>query len=296
MSKRARPPAPDLREIRRRLLTAVASDDLLVELLVLKGGNALELIHRIGERASLDLDFSIEGDVPDARDLELRMKTAVEDRLDSIALVVFDWKFGSRPNSPDGTAPRWGGYRAEFKLIGKDVFRQLGGDVDSIRRQAVEIGPGHQRIFQIDISKFEFCRGRVTADVDNYELQVYTPAMIAAEKLRALCQQMPEYSQRRNPSPRPRDFYDIHAIATVAGVHLVDEIELVRHMFDAKEVPYHLLGLISRDREKQFHQQGWEAVVQAVRGEVRAFDHYFDFVCAGVAELQVLWKPDAPLR
>jgi len=296
MTKPKRPPGPDLREIRRRLLTAVASDDLLVELLVLKGGNALELIHRIGERASLDLDFSIEGDVEDADELELRMRRAVEDRLDSIGLAVFDWKFGPRPSSPDGVAPRWGGYRAEFKLIGKDIFRERGGEMESLRRLAVEVGPGHQRIFQIDISKFEFCRGRVTAEVDSYELQVYTPAMIASEKLRAICQQMPEYPQRRNPAPRPRDFYDIQAIVTVAGVRLAEEIELIKHMFDAKEVPYGLLGLISRDRERQFHQQGWAAVVQAVRGEVQSFNHYFEFVCSSVDQLQALWKVDAPLR
>jgi hypothetical protein len=295
MAKPKRPPTHDLREIRRRILTAVASDDLLVDLLVLKGGNALELIHRIGERASLDLDFSMEADVADARELEARLKRAVEDRLDSLALVVFDWKFGPRPNSPQDAAARWGGYRAEFKLIGRDLFRDRGSDLDALRRSSVEVGPEHQRIFQIDISKFEFCRGSITAEVDSYGLQVYTPAMIAAEKLRALCQQMPEYTQRRHPAPRPRDFYDIHAIVTIAGVRLADEIDLVKHMFDAKEVPYGLLDLMSRDRERKFHGQEWAAVVQTVRGEVEVFDHYFDFVCSCVAPLQPLWKVNAPL-
>ena len=260
-----------------------------------KGGNALELIHRIGERASLDLDFSMEADVADAADLEARLRRAVEDRLDSLALVVFDWKFGPRPKPPVDAAARWGGYRAEFKLIGRELFRNLGGDVGGLRRQSVEIGPGHQRIFQIDISKFEFCRGSVTAEVDSYGLQVYTPAMIAAEKLRAICQQMPEYTLRRNPAPRPRDFYDIHAIVTVAGVQLADDLDLVKHMFDAKEVPYRLLELLSRDRERAFHGQEWASVAQAVRGEVETFDHYFDFVCSCLAPLQPLWKMDAPL-
>ncbi len=156
-------------------------DDLLFELLVFKGGNALELIHRIGERASLDLDFSMEGDADDPRDLEARLKRAVEDRLDSLALVVFDWRFGPRPNNPDGRTERWGGYRAEFKLIDRELAMRLGGDLDAIRRHAVELGPEHRRVFQIDISKFEFCTGRVTAEVDHYPLQVYTPAMIAAD-------------------------------------------------------------------------------------------------------------------
>src|SRR6266704_4408477 len=214
MAKAKPSPVHDLVEIRRRLLTAVAADDLLVDLLVLKGGNALELIHKIGERASLDLDFSMEADVADARDLEQRLS----DRLDSIGLVVLDWNFARRPHTPSEASGRWGGYRAEFKLVGRELARRLGDDLDSLRRQSIELTGSHQRIFQIDISKYEFCRGHMTADVDSYELHVYTPAMIAAEKLRALCQQMPEYKQRRNPAPRPRDFYDIHAVVTHAGV------------------------------------------------------------------------------
>ena len=233
MARSKRPPVHDLREIRRRILTAVASDDLLVSLLVLKGGNALELIHRIGERASLDLDFSMEDDVAGASELEPRLKRAVEDRLDSMGLVVLDWKFGPRPNTPQESGARGGGYRAEFKLVTRDVLREHGGNPDALRRLAVELGPEHQRIFQIDISKFEFCRGSVSAEVDGFDIKVYTPAMIAAEKLRAICQQMPEYPQRRHPAPRPRDFYDIHAIVTVAGVWLADECRPTCREYDA---------------------------------------------------------------
>lgn len=232
MAKPKPSPIHDLVEIRRRLLTAVAADDLLLDLLVLKGGNALELIHRIGERASLDLDFSMEADVTDAR--------------------------------------------------------ELGGNVESMRRRSIELTGSHQRIFKIDISKYEYCRGHMTANVDQYELHVYTPAMIAAEKLRAVCQQMPEYAQRRNPAPRPRDFYDIHAVVMRAGVRLQDERELVRQMFAAKDVPWVFLALIGRDRDRDFHRQGWAAVVESVRGELRDFDYYFDFVAAEASNLHAL--------
>lgn len=295
MTKHERSSRPDLRQIRRALLTAVASDDQLFDQLVFKGGNALELIHKIGERASLDLDFSMEGDTDDASDLEARLRKAVVDRLDSLRFLVFDWKFGPRPKATREGFARWGGYRAEFKLIDRDLARSLGDDIAALRRQSVEISPEHQRVFQVDISKFEFCRGSSTVDVDHYRLQVYTPAMIAAEKLRAICQQMPEYAQRLNPAPRPRDFYDIHAIVVGANVRLSEGQELVRHMFDAKEVPYRLLGLISRDREKSFHEQGWPAVEQAVRGELQPFDYYFDFLCSCVAELKPLWEMDPPV-
>jgi hypothetical protein len=62
-----------------------------------------------------------------------------------------------------------------------------------------------------------------------------------------------------------------------------------------KEVPYRLLGLISRGRERAFHGQVWSVVEQAVRGEVRPFDFYFDFVCARAEELKPLWEMDSPL-
>ena len=39
----------------------------------------------------------------------------------------------------------------------------------------------------------------------------------------------------RHPgSPRARDFYDIHLLATTANVDLSKDIELVRHVFAAK--------------------------------------------------------------
>ena len=174
VSKPTSPP-PDLRQIRRALLTAVASDDLLYEQLVFKGGNALELIHKIGERASLDLDFSMEGDVANAADLDARLHRAVSDRLDSLGFLVFDWKFGPRPNTPREGLARWGGYRAEFKVIERDLARSLADDLNALRRQSVELGPERQRVFQMDISKFEFCRGSATVDVDHYRLRSTRP-------------------------------------------------------------------------------------------------------------------------
>ena len=49
-------------QVREGILAAVCGDRWLFDRLVLKGGNALALIYRIGQRVSLDLDFSIEGD------------------------------------------------------------------------------------------------------------------------------------------------------------------------------------------------------------------------------------------
>jgi predicted nucleotidyltransferase component of viral defense system len=46
-------------DIRKLTITALFSDEVLFEQLVLKGGNALSLVHGISPRDSLDLDFSM---------------------------------------------------------------------------------------------------------------------------------------------------------------------------------------------------------------------------------------------
>jgi hypothetical protein len=285
----------DLSEIRKLIIVSVASDDVLMERLVLKGGNALELIHRIGERASLDLDFSIEDDFENLEEIEKRLFGALRDRFDSAGLVVFDEHLGPRPATPSSKkGVRWGGYVAEFKIISRSRWRELKGDVEAMRREAEVSGPHKGRKFKIDISKYEYCSGKQRAVVDDYECYVYTPAMIGAEKLRAICQQMPGPQMRSHPAPRARDFYDIHAVAVHAGVEFgaAEMRDLVRHMFVAKDVPLALLGDI--DKHREFHRAGWPSVELAVRGTLKPFDFYVDFVLAEVAKLQALWVVDAP--
>ena len=60
----------DLEKIRTTVIVAVCSDDYLLDRLVLKGGNALTLLHGIGFRTSLDIDFSMENDFEDLEKAE----------------------------------------------------------------------------------------------------------------------------------------------------------------------------------------------------------------------------------
>jgi hypothetical protein len=284
----------ELLEIRKTIIIAIASDEKLMERLVLKGGNALDIVYRIGERSSLDVDFSMAGDFRDEDELEVmreRLFSALRDRFDSLGYAVFDEKLEHRPRDQGGPGLTvWGGYNAVFKLIPRDRLVALGGVpgmaptgavLDAVRREARVSGPNSQRVFLIEISKFEYCEGRKQAEVEGFDCYVYTPAMIAAEKLRAICQQLPAYSLRRHPAPRPRDFFDIHTIATQAGCDLADPAhhDLVRQMFATKEVPLELIAQIGTDETRAFHAQQWAAVVDSVRGGVPGlFDFYFDFV------------------
>ena len=89
-------------------------------------------------------------------------------------------------------------------------FERISADMERARREALVAGPLEQRIFRIQISRFEFCAGKQERFLDDYTIFVYSPAMIVAEKIRALCQQMPEYSLRRNPAPRAREIGRAH--------------------------------------------------------------------------------------
>ena len=84
-------------DIRRRIIVALVSDDTLFDQLVLKGGNAISLIYGFGNRASLDLDFSIENDFKDLEDSKRRIFTALEEKFGEIGFTVFDKKFSPRP-------------------------------------------------------------------------------------------------------------------------------------------------------------------------------------------------------
>lgn len=54
--------ADKLKEIRKLVIISLFSDDDLMDIFVLKGGNALDIAHDINSRASVDIDISIESD------------------------------------------------------------------------------------------------------------------------------------------------------------------------------------------------------------------------------------------
>lgn len=118
--------------------------------------------------------------------------------------------------------------------------------------------------------------------------------MIVSEKLRAICQQMPEYAEiiRRNGlgNERARDFLDIEALMT--GFHIDLTTERVRNMveqvFAAKRVPLALLRKIRETRD--FHIQGYNTVRATMKPgvEVKPFDDYFNFVVEACSHLEPL--------
>jgi predicted nucleotidyltransferase component of viral defense system len=215
--KKSAMPTPALVErIKVWAVQAMFSDDMLLEQLVLKGGNAMALVHQVSARASIDLDFSLKQDFGDRlADVEARIARALGETFRANGFEVFDFKMAERPQAiSDDMRHFWGGYAVEFKLASADVFAAHSADVQMLRRSAINLGQGPK--FLIDISRFEYVDAKQPTDFEGYMIYVYSPEMIVCEKLRAICQQLPEYGpliKRARPgSARARDFLDIFVL------------------------------------------------------------------------------------
>jgi predicted nucleotidyltransferase component of viral defense system len=277
-----------LDEVRRRILVALFSDDELMDALVLKGGNALALVHKVGSRASLDMDFSVKNAFAELEATKNRIIKTLKREFETIGYVLFDEKFEVKPSQHGASQPKWwGGYRVEFKLAALATYEKFRENLEALRRNSEVLGPSQQRRYTIDISHNEFCEGKVQREVDDYVVYVYSLEMIAAEKLRAICQQMPDYPfNGANKSARARDFYDIHQIVAGNDIDLTkpDNLSTLAAIFDAKKVPVVLLEKIGAHRD--FHALDWPSVVASISGEYEDFDFYFDFVVALAEKLK----------
>jgi hypothetical protein len=281
--------------VRRHILIALFSDDELMDTLVLKGGNALALVHHVGARASLDMDFSIQSAFADVDKAGVRIRDLLKREFATIGYVVFDDKFEIRPSRPRQDTPEWwGGYMVEFKLAEQALYDNFKENLVELRKRSEELGPLQRRKYTIDISRHEFCSGKVQREVDDYIVYVYSLEMIAAEKLRAICQQMPEYPFGTK-SPRARDFYDIHQIVMGNGIELATEenFSMLSAIFAAKHVPLELLGSINEQRD--FHVLDWPSVETSISGKHSDFDTYFDFVVSLASELQAVRIKQSPI-
>lgn len=291
--------ADKLKEIRKLVIISLFSDDDLMDIFVLKGGNALDIAHDINSRASVDIDISIESDFSqdELETVRKKIERALKVTFREAGFEVFDINIQPQPTRqyPE-TKEFWGGYTLEFKIIEKEKYKIYGSDIDSLRRNATVVGDRDRRKFKVDISKFEYCKTKEEVILDGYTIYVYTPLMVVYEKLRAICQQMDEYVKMVGIHKRGRakDFFDIYTILentdSQIDFYAPQNLEVLKEIFKAKRVPLHLLGKIVNERE--FHRDSFSAVRDAVYAnvDIEDYDFYFDYVVEKVKGLESLWK------
>lgn len=277
-----------LDKIKLLTLRALMHDEKLMYGLVLKGGNALQLVYDITDRASMDIDFSIEGDFTesDYNRINSTLDALLNDEFQKENLIVFDIKFIEKPKT--NKVKIWKGYNIEFKVAHEEKWFE--DDIDKTRRNAIKI-LGQSTKFSIDISSFEYIASAKKHDLDGTVLLVYTPEIIVIEKLRALCQSIPEYQEIINTARikgRARDFYDIWNICNQFSIDVnsSQNKELIQEIFKAKRVPVSFLNLL--EEYKDLQRENWKSVEDTLGSENKGFDFYFDYVMKLVGEIKNL--------
>ncbi len=281
----------NLEKIRTTIIIAICSDDYLFNRLVLKDGNALKLLHGVGLRTSVDIDFSIEDDFDDLEFVGTLFKLTLEKNFSLLGLSLFDYKFYPKPKATENDW--WGGYCVDFKLIAKPKSDVLSNNLEQMRREALSIDSNRQssRKFTIDISKNAYVANKEQSEIDGYVCYVYTPSMIAAEKLRAICQQMPEYEYVKAKKRRSRDFYDLYSLIEEAKVDFSNSEfqNILIKIFDSKKVPLSLLPKIGLENVRFFHETDWPSTRDTIEDRGKSFEYYYAYVCEKISMLEPLW-------
>jgi len=270
----------DLDKIKKLTLRALMSDETLMHSLVLKGGNALHLVYEITNRGSIDIDFSVKSEFTEDEltKMPVLLKYILNKTFRDAGLHVFDVNFIEKPKS--GSIPEWKGYLLEFKIISEEKLEELDGNIDSIRRNAIKLNDQSPK-YIVEISAYEYTQGATTKEIDGVILRVYTLEMILLEKIRALCQTMPEYTEivtSARPKYRARDLYDIWTIYENGPLNL--EEDMLKEIFKAKQVPLHFINNFESLREH--NRSNWETVkssiIESDRESLKDYDFYFDQV------------------
>jgi len=271
-------------EIQRATIKGLMGDNELGEELCLKGGNALALVYGVSERFSQDIDFSMAGDFADLDATKERIESALRSGFEGSGFEVFDVRLKKRPKKTKDE--KWGGYDLTFKVIEAEK-QQLLSSLEEWSRNAVLVG-GKGKI-EVDISKYEYTELVGYEVMGDVEVKVLALTAILYEKIRAICQQMPNYTKRAHPTARARDFYDIYQILENSDIDFFapENLKHCRAIFEVKEVPEDFLLEIESQRE--FHRDDWRAVTDTAGKKLEDFDHYFDRVCDLAKNLHSHW-------
>lgn len=283
-------------KIKKLALISLVSDDILMNKLVLKGGTCLELAYKIHSRSSKDIDFSIENEFSDNEITQI-MKNLPEifnNNFSEFGYYAFDFRIKNKPvHIPVDI--KMTGYNLSFKLVSTDVYKQFKDNIYKLRNRALSLGQSDKKDFVIDISKFEYTQNKEEKEIEGHKIYVYPPVMIICEKLRAICQKMKEY--RNNPEyvdlPRARDFWDIYLVQENlprVDFKLNENREILKHVFDAKDVDMNLL--LKLEKKRHIHEGDFRNVQltdAANKPYPNHFDFYFEYVLDLIKDLEKFW-------
>lgn len=295
-------------EIRNAVITAIFSNDELLNYLTLKGGAGLLIASHL-TRTTQDIDFSIKDDV--ILDKEKYMpifRKLLTDAFSEREYKIINFKFLPTPkgknfyrSSPiDSNDIIWGGYEIRFGIISNEQydtkykrFKLKGkkGMFEAIPEKEVEI----------DLSAGEYTEPRERRTLDGYVIYVYTPLMTLYEKARASAQQLPEYKFTHTKT-RSRDFYDIYKLLSDKDLDLENKakdpknIDILKKMFDAKWVPLELLLKMETYKEELSSDYSNNVIPQIRDKDKPEFEFIFSLVSNLFKQLYEIAKKNSKNR
>lgn len=243
-------------EIRNTVLKAIYSEESLIDILVLKGGNALRLLG-VTNRESQDLDFSIKEEIRFTQEKEgALLEKSITKAFDDKGYLVNKFTFKDKPKTrKDYLPPFWGGYSITFSIIDKNKYAdKINKNDTNLNRYAEELLDGTKKI-EIDLSFDEYTEHKVSVELEDIKIFLYSPLMIVYEKIRASCQQLDDY-HLTSSKVRARDLYDIYTTLTNSKyIDLREEVlnsdnfYILEKTFSLKEVPLNLLTKLNSKKE-----------------------------------------------
>lgn len=268
-----------IEEVIREAILAVFSSPHLRPMLFLKGGAALRLLEPGQPRLSLDIDFSTDTTIGDPESFFGEMATALQDHFFKLGLDAIDARHVRRPRRPRaGRDGFWGGWVFSFKL---SPHSDADESLEKRIRQAMIPTGSHSSKIEIQLSEHEYCEIIDTIKMGQVEINLYSPALMVLEKIRAICQQHPAYRFSLNKN-RARDFFDIFTLLKTQRNDPKFILDLAYHIdavFEAKQVPL-TIAIEGGMFEPDFidgQEFGFLSVRDAVRGgKVQDFSFYVE--------------------
>jgi predicted nucleotidyltransferase component of viral defense system len=256
-------------------ILAVFHDPVLARRMFLKGGSAMRMLDEERARLSLDADFSIQGSIRVQKSFFARVEKSLSHQFKP-RYCVFDFLVTQRPKQRKPDQPKWWkGWLCRFKLI-ETAHADL--PLEAKRRRALIPEGSNSSVIEIEISEHEYCGAERTKLIRGVLVHGYTRELLVVEKLRAICQQHPEYRFRSNKN-RARDFYDIYKLCSGRDPSFF--ISCRQHLpavFAAKDVPVSLLKALWDEDFLSVQRSGFTQVKDSTKGAVRDFDVYVEYL------------------
>ena len=263
-----------IEEVITQTIIAIYSTPLPSKTLFLKGGSAMRLFDNLTSRLSIDADFSVNTDIDNENKFFQELKSSVGARFRRKKFDIIDFEWNRKPEKIRVKYPDWwGGWICEFKLVS---FQHRGKLIETKRRNALIPDGANSSKVTVEISKHEYCGKKRTKTIQGVKIFGYSRELLVVEKIRAICQQHPDYAYRSSKN-RARDFYDIYELTADTDDSFISRCSSqIEKVFRAKEVPLKILVSLWEANFIDEQRRGFDAVKDTVIGKIHDFDVYVE--------------------